>query len=112
MKEAPILALQPYVFNFSSRPFQQQLSRIVGIFPPIHEAIHDSWDPYDFLASINAISNLTLESHRGGFEMLQWFVQGDKEREFSLKGELMLCSKFCLQVPQYAFDIVDSFMQK
>jgi hypothetical protein len=74
--------------------------------------IHDSWDPYGFLESINAIYTLTPGSNRGLRDVAVARTRLQGKKDFPEGRAHALMKRICLQVPEYAFDIVDSFMQK
>ena len=72
---------------------------------------HDLRDPYDFIESIDAIYTLTPESNRGlrNVAVACTRLQGI---DFTEEKAHALMKRICLQVPEYAFDIVESVMRK
>ena len=74
--------------------------------------VHESSSPYDFLESIDAIYTLTPESDRGLRDVAVARTRLHGIHDFPEEKAQALMRKICLQVPEYAFDIVDSFMQK
>ena len=74
--------------------------------------VRDSWDPYDFLQSIDAIYTLTPESNRGLRDVAVAQTRSLGRKYFSEGQAHALMKRVCIQIPEYAYELVDSFMQK